>query len=164
MKKILLLSTLAIVLLAGATNVYVSGIKPPKVEPPVVSTHYSKPQEPVQPTEPVVVPETPPEAPQTTPEPVVIVPSNDDLIAQYGFDSSIDYIMMTYPQYFTEAERERAFAYLNSVVTSNKNIGEGKVINSLAFVKDYFMQHYIDHSWANVGLLAGVDASYYIWW
>jgi hypothetical protein len=90
-------------------------------------------------------------------------PTNEDLMARYGFDSaSMDYIMWMFPQHFTEPNREKAFAYLNSIVRTGKVVGtEPKTINSIAFVKWYFMQHYMQESWVNVGKLAEVDTSQY---
>ena len=108
------------------------------------------------------------EVPQNAPESAVeTVPSNEQLISQYGWTAgsnreSIDYIIWMFPKRFTEEERVNSFAYLHAVSISNKVVGtEPKTINSIDFVRWYFHEHFMDESWVNVGILAEVDASLY---
>lgn len=172
MKKALLISlpTLLItgLIAIGGVSQAVSSL--PEVPKPVVTIAPSPVEKPVV-VEKVVVATPAPKPTQEALEPVVeateATPSNEDLISQYGWATgsereSIDYIIWMFPKYFTESERETAFAYLNDAAESNAQVGDTeRRVNSVNVVRWYFMQHFQDESWVNIGTISGIDTSYY---
>lgn len=167
--KDILISVSSVLVVGTAAFFGITTNLPKPVEPVVSHTPIVKVAEAAP--EPVEAPQAPKTVTvtQTTETPVVepVTPSNEDLIAEYGWTSgsdrvSIDYIMQMFPRYFTETERVKAFSYLNSAALSNAQVGDTeRRVNSISVVKWYFQEHYLDVSWVNVGLLTGVDTSYY---
>jgi hypothetical protein len=133
----------------------------------VPKTAVVQPAEQPEAVEPVVEPTAPSTPPQSASNEVT-TPSNEDLIAQYGWTTgsnreSIDYIMQMYPRYFTDSERVKAFTYLAAVVASNAVVPTEPVqtVDSIDFVKWYFQNTSAHYAWTNVGTLVGVDSSSY---
>ena len=93
----------------------------------------------------------------------VAVPTNDELIAQYGWTygplkDSIKYIITYYPQYFTDSNREASFSYINAIGNSGHDFNNGVTIQNITFPFAYWRSNgYTETSWYRLGELCGID-------